>query len=211
MPTITFSRQYGSGGSDVAAIVAAELGYQLIDNEFIDKVAEAADMPREEVEERLEEPLGLFDRVAQALAFSSGDLYTTGSGVATPLPPANHLAHVTETVIKEAVSGGNIVFVGRGAQACLANATDAIHVFTVGSISHRTKRVMEVLKVDQRAARKKVESMDERRRQYVRQNYNREWEDPSNYHLCLNTGLLTFKQAAAQVVLAVGSREVGSR
>jgi cytidylate kinase len=141
----------------------------------------------------------LFDRIASALAYSSGDLYTTGSGVAAPLPPANNLARVTETVIQEAVADGNVVFVGRGAQACLANADDAIHVFTVGPIDWRTQRVSEVLNLSAAEARKRVEGIDSRRRKYVKQNYGRDWEDPSNYSLCIDTSKISFERAASLI------------
>ena len=39
---ITISRQYGAGGSEVARLVAARLGWSVVDNESIDRVAERA-------------------------------------------------------------------------------------------------------------------------------------------------------------------------
>ena len=208
MPIITISRQYGSGGSDVALLVAEHLGWQLIDNEFIDRVAKAAELPRQEVEERLECPQGLFDRIARALAYSSGDLYTTGGGIATPLPETNDLFRVTETVIEEAVRDGDVVFVGRGAHACLADATDALHVFTMGPLDWRVERVADVLKLSEQEARQRVQNVDDRRRQYVKQNYGRNWEDPANYDLCINTARISFKQAAEMIVAALGRRGI---
>src|SRR2546422_311512 len=38
-PVITITRQYASGGSEVARLVAAELGWDVIDNEFVDEAA----------------------------------------------------------------------------------------------------------------------------------------------------------------------------
>ena len=40
MAIVTISRQYGSGGSDVAARIALALGWPLLDNAIIDRVAE---------------------------------------------------------------------------------------------------------------------------------------------------------------------------
>ena len=42
MPIITISRQYASGGSHIAQLVADGLGWPVVDNEFIDRVAELA-------------------------------------------------------------------------------------------------------------------------------------------------------------------------
>jgi len=41
---ITISRQYGAGGSEVARLVAARLGWSVVDNEIIDRVAERANL-----------------------------------------------------------------------------------------------------------------------------------------------------------------------
>src|SRR5205807_55800 len=41
-PVITITRQYASGGSEVARLVAGALGWTVIDNEFVDQVAERA-------------------------------------------------------------------------------------------------------------------------------------------------------------------------
>lgn len=204
MSIITISRQYGSGGSDVARLVAEQLGWELVDNEFIDRVAKAANLSRQEVEKRIECPQGLFDRIAMALAYSSGDLYTTGRGIATPLPKANDLANVTETVIEEAVRDGDVVLVGRGAQACLANTTDTLHVFTMGPLDWRTEQVAGALKLSEKEARQRIQSIDDRRRKYVKQIYDRNWEDPANYDLCINTANFSFERAAAMIVGALG-------
>src|SRR5207249_2262553 len=44
-PVITITRQYASGGSEVARLVAAALGWDVIDNEFVDEVARRAGLP----------------------------------------------------------------------------------------------------------------------------------------------------------------------
>src|SRR5437899_1740243 len=48
-PVITITRQYASGGSEVARLVAVALGWTVIDNEFVDQVAERAGLPPAEV------------------------------------------------------------------------------------------------------------------------------------------------------------------
>ena len=41
-PVITITRQYASGGSDIARLVAVGLDWTVIDNEFVDQVAQRA-------------------------------------------------------------------------------------------------------------------------------------------------------------------------
>src|SRR5258706_483476 len=46
-PVITITRQYASGGSEVARLLAAELRWDVIDNEFVYEVARHASLPPE--------------------------------------------------------------------------------------------------------------------------------------------------------------------
>ncbi|MGH7615534.1 MAG: cytidylate kinase family protein, partial [Gemmatimonadales bacterium] len=48
-PLITITRQYASGGSDIAQLVARATGWTVIDNEFVDEVARRAELPAAEV------------------------------------------------------------------------------------------------------------------------------------------------------------------
>src|SRR6266571_5050570 len=63
-PVITFTRQYASGGSDIARLVAAALDWTVIDNEFVEEVARRAGLPPAEVAERDERAPGLRKRLA---------------------------------------------------------------------------------------------------------------------------------------------------
>src|SRR5256885_16988827 len=64
-PVITVTRQYASGGSDVAHRVAVALGWTVIDNEFVDQVAERAGLPAAEVAQREERAPGLLERLGR--------------------------------------------------------------------------------------------------------------------------------------------------
>lgn len=46
---ITISRQYGAGGSEVARLVAMELGWSVVDNDIVDRVAARAGLAPEVV------------------------------------------------------------------------------------------------------------------------------------------------------------------
>ena len=77
MPIVTISRQYASGGSHIAQLVADGLGWPVVDNEFIDRVAELAGLPPTEVEAREERVPGFAARLARALAISSAEVDLT--------------------------------------------------------------------------------------------------------------------------------------
>ena len=68
MSIITVSRQYGSGGSEVAARVARALDWHLYDNEVVDEVARRLNMSADEVSAREERVPTLPERIASAMA-----------------------------------------------------------------------------------------------------------------------------------------------
>src|SRR2546427_10950888 len=70
-PVITVTRQYGSGGSDIARLVAERLGWELVDNQFVEAVARRAGVPPDEVAQREERAPGLLERLARTPAGGS--------------------------------------------------------------------------------------------------------------------------------------------
>ena len=70
MPIITISRQYGSGGSEVAERTAKMLGWELLDNEVVDAVAARLGLSIEEVKAREERAPSLVERLSSALAMN---------------------------------------------------------------------------------------------------------------------------------------------
>ena len=77
-PVITVTRQYASGGSDIARAVAQLLHWPVIDNEFVDEVARRAGLPSAEVAQKEERTPGLLERVARTLAWEIGELRGCG-------------------------------------------------------------------------------------------------------------------------------------
>jgi cytidylate kinase len=196
---ITVSRQYGSGGSEVAAQIATTLGWQLLDNALIDKVAERLGTTSEEVEAREERVPSLAQRLADAMALGSPEILAPIGDAALP-PSDEQLLEVTRRVIAEAIASGPVVLVGRGAQSMLAERADALHVFCYAPKSALVARAMRRLNIDAAAAQKAVEDTNKQREQYVRKYWNRSWSAHENYHLCVNTEWLGIDGAARLVI-----------
>ena len=117
------------------------------------------------------------------------------------------MVRATEAVIHQLVrEKRELVMVGRGAQACLAERSDALHVFLVAPKADRVRAATERLGVSADEAEAKLDATDDGRRRYVKAHYHRQWEDPLNYHLVLNTGIFDYEQCAAFVVQAAKMR-----
>ena len=199
MPVITVSRQYGSGGSEVAARIANDLGWRLLDNALIDGVAERLGTTVEEVEAREERVPSLVQRLADAMAMGSPEMLPTIADASLP-PSDERLLEVTRRVIADSIAEGPVVLVGRGAQSMLAERTDTLHVFCYAPTAALVARAMRRLKIDAAAAQKAVEETNKQREQYVRKYWNRSWAAHANYHLCVNTDWLGI-DGAAEIVL----------
>lgn len=199
MAVITISRQYGSGGSQVAERVASALGWELLDNAIVDAVAARLDMSAEEVEAREERVPSLVERLASAMTLGSPEMLITGEH---PLgaPSEEQIIATTAQIVEEAVSRGHVVLVGRGAQSQLAEREDAFHVFCYAPRAALIARAARRLEISEAEAAKVVDETNRAREQYVRRHWQRNWQSVDNYHLCVNTSWVGIEKAAEMIV-----------
>ena len=197
---ITISRQFGAGGSSVADLVARRLGWTVVDNELIDRVAVRAGLSPQQVAAQEEAAPGILERIVLALAASSQEILTPASAESLRPMEEPRLVHITEKVVEEVAAEGRVVLVGRAATAVLAGTHDAIHVRLVAPKAHRIGVVAAREGIDLAAAEAAIDKTDANRSRYHRENYRREWSDPAMYHLTLNTGVLGYEDAADLVV-----------
>ena len=199
MPIVTISRQYGSGGSEVAERVATALGWHLYDNAMVFEVARRLGMSTEEVSAREERVPSLPERIASAMALGVPEVMPTVADLATE-PSEERIVEVTKKVIEEAVQAGPAVLVGRGAQCMLAARTDALHVFCYAPPDALVSYVITNLGMSPEDARRIVADKNHQREQYVKRYWKRNWRDVANYHLCVNTAWLGLDGAAEAIV-----------
>lgn len=211
MAVITFSRQFGSGGSAVAEQVAQALGWSLLDNALVDAVAEQLGVTAAAVVAREERVPSLAERLASALTLGTPE-YVPAVGATLP-SFEELLLDVTRRVMQQATAEGPVVVVGRGAQAVLAERRDALHVFCYAPRGALVDRVMAREGLSRADAEHRIDETNRHREQYVRRNWNRSWNAHEHYHVCVNTGWLGIDGAAEVVVRLARERfgpQVGS-
>ena len=197
---ITISRQYGAGGSAVAALVADRLGWTVVDNDLVERVAARAGLSRQEVAAREERSPGFVERIGLALAASSSEILTPEAAAALKSMDEPRLVEVTERVVREIAAQGRVVLVGRAAVAVLATVPDALHVQLVAPRSERIREAAERLGVDAKEAERMVDTTDVNRVRFHREPYDRDWADPAGYHMVLNALALGYGGAAEVIV-----------
>jgi cytidylate kinase len=203
---ITISRQFGAGGSAVAARTAAALGWSLVDNEIVDQVALRAGLSPAEVAQHDERVPTFVERLSRTLAVSSQEFAMPVPDVPSALDEPS-LVRITQAVVKEAASHGRVVLVGRAAPVVLGQQESTLHVRLVAPLDFRIRQVMDREQVDAKHAEKMIGEIDVRRAKYHREYYDRDWEDPLHYQMVLNVGVLGVDAAAALVVFR--ARQMG--
>ena len=185
MAVITISRETGSGGFQVAKGVAESLGYALVDKFTTEAIFRQYGLTR-------------FD-----------DVYSSAPSILDLLNADNLLLVSMANEIVEAVAKrGNAVILGRAGFAVLSGLADVLHVRIQAPFSERVQRVMEregVADVD--AAVERVKQDDEVHRKYMSRFYNKQWDEPSNFNLVLDTGSLPVAEAVKQIVEAARELE----
>ena len=117
-------------------------------------------------------------------------------GLHPPLWELNQ--HVYETLIHLANIGG-VILVGRGAHIVTRKLKTGFHLRLVGSIENRAKRSALFYKMSLPQAKNFVEHEDKARRLWVKDNFNEDIDDPTRYHLTINTDNLSMEDTASMV------------
>ena len=207
MAILTVSRLYGSGGSEVAALVSRQLGWSLLDNEVVDAVAARLGMSTAEVQAREERVPSLVERLASAMTMGSQEWMTPIA--AAKRPTDEQVLDVTRHIIQEAIARGPVVVVGRGAPAMLAERTDALHIFCYAPRKALIARTMTREGITAEQAAKLVDDTNREREQWVRLHWERDWRSHESYDLSVNTERLGI-QGAADLIVEAARRRFGA-
>ncbi len=181
---ITVEREYGAGGSLVAAELAHRKGWQLLDQQLTGEIARMAAVDRKVVARCDEKVDPLMHRLAKVFWRGSYE---------RALPVADHhifdadmMVDLAHRLMAEKAREGNCVIVGRGAPYILRDRSDTFRVFVYGSREEKIKRMVR-LKMSEKEAIEMVDTIDQERAAFVRKYFNAEWPCRRLYHMMLNS------------------------
>jgi cytidylate kinase len=209
MRAITISREYGSGGGEIAARLARQLGWQLIDHAIIEQTSRELNVHVTEVVKHDEEYVegtrsGILDKILEQMAPSAA-MAGGGRVFQRSSSPAEIFAYqeTMRAIITAAATTGHVVIVGRGGQVLLAGQRDVLHIRVVAPLEQRVAYVVRREGLDPGAARKRVQAKDQARTRYMQTQYHCQHEDSHLYDLVLNTAVLDLDSAVDQISLAL--------
>lgn len=102
---------------------------------------------------------------------------------------------VVETMLHLA-EAGRVILIGRGSTVATAQLPNVYHARIVAPLATRIKRVQQSHRLTGGAAAAFVEKEDRGRRRYVKSNFHARLDDELLYHLVINTGSVSFADAA---------------
>lgn len=181
---LTVEREYGSGGSEIAEMLAERLGWKLWDHLLTDEIARLMSCECVEVEQHEERRDPLHYRLFKA--FMRGSFEGSLNTHRLKLVDADCIRDVTERVVLTAAKEGHSIVVGRGSAYYLKNRPDAFHVFIYAPFQEKVRRLQQRGKTDE-AAIHLAETVDQDRAAYIKQYFGVEWPDRHFFHLMVNS------------------------
>lgn len=189
---ITITRQYGSGGHDIAKALAEKLGIPFYDKELISLIAKESGVAPEVFEHADE-------KAANSLLYSlSLGLYNYGNGFSSSmgdLPINDKLYILQHRIIKEKAESEHFVVVGRCADYILKDHPDVVKVYIYADLESRIKRAVDRQDIEPARAKQAVVKADKNRANYYSFYSGQKWGQVDNYDLCINSTNLSTDQA----------------
>jgi len=178
---VTISRESGSGGTIIAAMLARELAFDLFHREVIQEMAESANISTRIVETLDEKGLSMLEDSVAAM-IRERHLW--------PDEFLRHLMKVVGTIGKH----GQAVIVGRGAQFILPR-DENLKVRVIAPLAMRIHNVAHELDMAESEAQKMILKNDSDRRSFSRKYFYAEVTAPLNYDLVINTARMSLDPA----------------
>ena len=196
---ITFSRQFGSGGSQVGQLVAARLGFKYADREILRRAAEAMGSDEARLARHEERVSPLWARILCMFSTVSADAVYVPPEPGTP--PEEQVFTIENQIIRSIAQREDCVIVGRGAAQVLHDHPGVFRVFLYAPLEFRIRRVMVIYHAPNRErARAMIEQHDHERERFGKRMFGVDWLCATNYHLCVDTSSLPLPKIAELIV-----------
>jgi cytidylate kinase len=183
---VTIEREYGSGGGEIAELLAKQLGWKLWDQSLTEEIARLANCPKAVVEVREERTDPLYYRLFKS--FLRGSYEGSLNAHKLKVVDSESILKITERVVQQVAKEGNSVIVGRGSQQFLRNRLDTLRVFLYAQREDKVRRLLARGKSESESEQL-VDTVDRDRKDFIQKYFGAEWPDNDVYHLMVNTSI----------------------
>jgi cytidylate kinase len=190
--TISVSREAGARGGTIARRVGRKLGWQVYDQELLEYMAQEAIVSHGVLDTPPATPANWVEAHLQQLLHDKA---------ISEHPTILNLARVMSTLAAQ----GQVVLLGRGA-GCILPRETTLSVRIISPLHERIAYMSQWLRLTIEEAAERVRVRDERRREFVANNFHRDPSDVHQYDVILNSSLLGEDVCAELIAQAARAR-----
>ena len=188
---ITIAREYGSGGRYIGKLIAEKLKIKLYDKEFISKLAEET---------------GLSAKYIENSEQKRSALETLNNGYYSGLSNSDELFIKESELIKKIADEDSCVIVGRCADFILKDNKDVIKIFIYSDRKGKVNRAVNIYGLDENKAEKEINRINKLRANHYKYYTEKEWKNPENYDICINSDGIGVEKAAELICEMVNKK-----
>lgn len=180
---ITISRQYGSGGREIAQKLAKEFQVPFYDNELITQAAKESGFAESAF-------LKAEDKASNSL------LYSIAMGISTygnqdfgfaGLSIDDRIFLAQADTIRKIASKGPCIIVGRCADYVLKEVPNVVNIFICADLEFRVQRAIQLYDLPKEKVAENVLKKDKRRANYYNYHSNEKWGRMGSYHMSIRS------------------------
>ncbi len=190
---ITFGRQYGSRGKELAGILAKKLDLPIYDEDMIKLASQALNVDESTLRKENEVP-----RNELLHALTAGSMFAAKEYEAAT---SDKMFDTQSQIILDLAKKSSCIIVGRCANYVLERAhIPTTDVFVVANLDDRIKHIAQRDHTTYEKAKLYVARTEKRREAYFNYYTSYEWGNPEFYDVCVNTSSTDMDELAEHLV-----------
>ncbi len=197
---INVGRQLGSGGHDIAKMLAKDFGCTFYDKELLNLAAQESGFSKKFFEQNDEHRGFLKSLFHIHVPFASDTSFYNNKF------SQESLFQFQSDAIKKAADAGSCVFVGRCADYVLRDYENVVSVFITSDMKDRTMRVSRRHLCDEETAERIIENQESDRSSYYNYYTGKKWGHSASYDLCINSSILGIEMTEAFIKAFIKKR-----
>ena len=192
---ITIARGFGSGGRTIGRLLAERLDINYYDGELIRLASEESGINIE-----------LFGKADEHVKTTLFKRYNRSYGYKLIPPDSSefssddNLFNYQARIIRSLAEKQDCVIIGRCSDYILKDDPKAIRLLIVADRQSCIRNVTELYGIHPKEADDRIEELDGARADYYKYYTGREWDDPVNYDLCINTAKYGFEKTVDMIL-----------
>lgn len=190
---ISIGREFGSGGHEIAEMLAERFELNLYDKNLLEQIANDKNLNVKNLEKYDEKPRNMWmTRTVHGYSNSAEE----------------NLANMQFEYLKKAAADGeSFIVVGRCAETILKNNPALISMFILGDWENKVERITRLYDMEKEEAESFIYRQDKKRKNYHNYYCKGKWGDSRNYDISVNSSKLGEEETTQMLVEYIMKRQ----